>query len=213
MVHNATHIFLSEARGIPIQHLWPVVLGDRHKKGYEQEPERKGGFVNSLMNNARRAATKEVTHVVEDEAKQVENQLNNNNGSQPQPTDTSSATVISCLSEPTNWVDGMVDSAKQKMQGQNGPIILRRCFFVLLWRRVLTLICRLCSGPPHSTDPYSVRRVRCHLHVTELVDERRSLGDVQALRHPPAVALERFRSIFAGMSTGFVHPWSSKARH
>jgi len=79
------------------------------------------------MNNARRAATKEVVHVAEDEAKkQVENQLNNNNGSRPQPTDTSTAdmaldtstaTASDALSAPTNWVDSMVDSTKQKMQG------------------------------------------------------------------------------------------------
>ena len=82
------------------------------------------------MNNARQ----QVKHIAEDEArKQVEAQLDNNNGSQPTDTtttaadpapDTSTATATATtttpsdvLNAPTNWAKRVADSAQQKMQG------------------------------------------------------------------------------------------------
>jgi hypothetical protein len=77
------------------------------------------------MNNARQG----VMHIAEDEAKkQVEAQLNNNNGSQPTGTTTTAAnaapdpstamtTPSDALSASTNWAKKIADSAQQKMQG------------------------------------------------------------------------------------------------
>lgn len=78
------------------------------------------------MTNARQAATKEVVHLAEEEAmKEVKAEWDNNDGSQPTDTTTTTANAApdtstssdDVLSAPTNWAKRMVDNVQQKVQG------------------------------------------------------------------------------------------------
>lgn len=81
------------------------------------------------MTNARQAATKEVMHLVGEEAtKEVKAELddNNSNGSQPTNTITTTSTASAApdtstpsdvLSTPTNWAKRMADGVQQKVNG------------------------------------------------------------------------------------------------
>jgi len=89
----------------------------------EHEPKQKR-FMDSLVTNARQAATKEVMHLAEKEAeKEVESQFNgNNNKSQSTNTTTDnsgtdpSTTDSDPLNATTSWAKRMVNGAQQKVQ-------------------------------------------------------------------------------------------------